>query len=186
MLQRENRLPDLAPERGFIAAEPFENSVIEVGQTQKAARKVASTRGAPGLEDFDNIAPGLFAVVAQDICRSVERMGFQPKLARQTDGLETGSRPPVGFLAGAVQFAMVCPAQRDREFLADLEAETAGLREPQMVGVAGLAPANEARLFGDEPQVGLVTQATRHGDCQHALIDAGADLLVRRWLLPFG
>ena len=55
-LQRENRLPDLAPERGFVAAKPFENSVIEVGQTKKAARKLAFTRIAPGLEDFDNLA----------------------------------------------------------------------------------------------------------------------------------
>ena len=113
-------------------------------------------------------------------------MGFQPKLARQADGLETGFRPPVRFLAGAVQFAMVCPAQRDGEFVADLEAETAGLRKPQMVGIAGLAPADEAGLFGHEPQMGLVTQATRHGDGQHAFVDAGADLLVRRWLVPFG
>ena len=81
---------------------------------------------------------------------------------------------------------MVCPAQRDREFVADLEAETAGLRKPQMVGIAGLAPADEAGLFGHEPQMGLVPQATRHGDCQHAFVDAGADLLVRRWLVPFG
>ncbi len=56
VLQRVNRLPDLAPERGFVAAKPFENSVIEVGQTKKAARKLASTRVAPGLEDFDNLA----------------------------------------------------------------------------------------------------------------------------------
>jgi len=56
MLQRENRLPDLVPERRLIAAKPFENSVIEVGQTKKAARKLASTRVAPGLEDFDNFA----------------------------------------------------------------------------------------------------------------------------------
>jgi len=55
VLQRENRLPDLAPERGFVPAKPFENSVIEVGQTKKAARKLAPTR-APGLEDFDNLA----------------------------------------------------------------------------------------------------------------------------------
>ena len=40
VLQRVNRLPDLAPERGFVAAKPFENSVIEVGQTNKAARKL--------------------------------------------------------------------------------------------------------------------------------------------------
>ena len=80
-------------------------------------------------------------------------MGFQPKLARQADGLETGFRPPVRFLAGAVQFAMVCAAQWDRELVADLEAETAGLRKPQMVGVAGLASADEAGLFRNEPQM---------------------------------
>jgi hypothetical protein len=56
MLQRENRLPDLAPERRLIAAKPLENSVVEVGQTKKAARKLASTRIAPGLKDFDNFA----------------------------------------------------------------------------------------------------------------------------------
>ena len=83
-------------------------------------------------------------------------MGFQPELARQADGLEICFGLPVRFLTGAVQFAMVCPAQWDREFVADLEAETAGLRKAQMMGIAGLAPANEARLFGHEPQVGLV------------------------------
>ena len=56
VLQRENRLPDLAPERRLIAAKPFENSVVEVSQTKKAARKLASTRIAPGLEDFDHLA----------------------------------------------------------------------------------------------------------------------------------
>lgn len=71
-----------------------------------------------------------------DICRSGEGVGFQPKLARQTDRLETRFRPPVDFLTGAVQLAMVNSAQRDREFVADLKAETAGLRKPQMMGVA--------------------------------------------------
>jgi len=56
VLQRENRLPDLAPERRLIAAKPFENSVIEVGQTKKAVRKLASIRIAAGLEDFDYLA----------------------------------------------------------------------------------------------------------------------------------
>ena len=111
----------------------------------------------------------------------MERVGFQPKLARESDGLETGFRPPVRFPAGPVQFAMVCPAQWNREFVADLEAETAGWRKPQMMGIAGLAPANEARLFGHEPQVGLVAQATRHGDCQYALVNAGADLVPFGW-----
>jgi hypothetical protein len=56
VLQRENRLPDLAPDRHLIATKPFEDSVIEVGQTKKGARKLASTRSPPGLEDVDNLA----------------------------------------------------------------------------------------------------------------------------------
>jgi hypothetical protein len=56
VLQCENRLPDLTPERRLIAAKPFEDSTIEVGQTKKAARKFLSTRVAPGLEDVDDLA----------------------------------------------------------------------------------------------------------------------------------
>jgi hypothetical protein len=44
VLQRENRLPDLAPERRLIAAKPFENSAVEVGQTKKAAGGAIRTR----------------------------------------------------------------------------------------------------------------------------------------------
>jgi len=32
--------------------------------------------------------------------------------------------PPVGYLAGAMQFAMVATAQRHGEFVADFEAES--------------------------------------------------------------
>jgi hypothetical protein len=46
-----------------------------------------------------------------------------------------------------------------------------------MVGVAGLASADQARLFGHEPQVGLVTQATRRWDCKHALVNTGVHIL---------
>ena len=55
VLQRKNGLPDLTPERGFVAAKPIENSVVEVGQTKKAARKLLSTPIALGLEDFDDL-----------------------------------------------------------------------------------------------------------------------------------
>ena len=51
------------------------------------------------------------------------------------------------------------------------------MRKTQMVGIAGLAAANEAGLFGHEPQMGLVPQPLGLGDCQHALVDAGADLV---------
>lgn len=115
----------------------------------------------------------------------MKRVGFPPELARQADGLETGFRPPVRFLAGAVQFAMVCPAQRDREFVTDLEAETAGLRQPQMVRVTGLAAADEAGLFRNEPQMLLVPQPFGFGEGEHAFVDAGADLVPCRDRVQF-
>jgi hypothetical protein len=129
---------------------------------------------------------GLLAVAAQDICRSVERVGFQPELAREADGLETCLRPPVRFLAGVMQFAMVCPAQWDRELIADLLCEPAWLRKTQVVRVAGLSTADEAGLFRDEPQMLLVPQPFGFGEGQHALVNTGAHILVRCRLVPFG
>src|SRR4051794_23108047 len=56
MLQHENGLADLAPECGFVSAKSLEDSVIEVGQTKKAARKLPATAVGTGVEDFDNLA----------------------------------------------------------------------------------------------------------------------------------
>ena len=86
-------------------------------------------------------------------------MGFEPKPACSLDGLDSVSRPPIDFHAGPVQLPMMAAAEGNRELVADLEAEPAGLRETQMVGVAGLASADEAALLGHEPQMGLVPQA---------------------------
>jgi hypothetical protein len=47
----------------------------------------------------------------------------------------------------------MCPAERDREFVADLLAEPARLRKAQMVRVAGLAAADDAGRFGHKAQV---------------------------------
>ena len=68
--------------------------------------------------------------------------------------------------------AMMAPAQRHRELIADLTAERAMLREAQMVCVYGPAPANQTRLFCHEPDVLLVTKAARLGTGQPALVDA--------------
>ena len=87
---------------------------------------VTSSFAAPG---FSLSSPGTSAeawsgwVSSQSL--RARLMGSRPAFAHQSD-----------FLAGAVQFAMVCPAQRDREFVADLEAQAARLRKPQMVRVS--------------------------------------------------
>ncbi len=56
---------------------------------------------------------------------------------------------------------MMAAAQRYDEFVADLAPECAVLREPQMMGIGGPAAANQARLFGHELEVVLVTKAAR-------------------------
>ena len=72
-----------------------------------------------------------------------------------------------------MQGAVVGPAERHGELVAHLAAERARLHEAEVVGVGGLAGADQAGLLRDEPQVLLVAVAARCGDGQHALVDAG-------------
>ena len=67
---------------------------------------------------------------------------------------------------------MMASAQRHGELIADLAAEGAVLREAQMMGICGPAPANQTRLFGHEFNVLLVTKAAWLGMGQPALVDA--------------
>ena len=66
---------------------------------------------------------------------------------------------------------MMASAQRHGELIADLAAEGAVLREAQMIGICGPAPANQTRLFGHEFNVLLVTKAAWLGVGQPALVD---------------
>jgi len=68
---------------------------------------------------------------------------------------------------------MMSTAQRDRELVADLAAEGAGLRVANMMGIAGLAAAHEARLQAHEVPVLLVAIAPRLTESEHAFIDRG-------------
>src|SRR5258705_7326815 len=63
-------------------------------------------------------------------------------------------------------------AERDRELIADLAAERAGLGKSEMVGVRGLAAANETGLMGDIAKVLPVSIAPRGRNREHALVDA--------------
>ena len=80
----------------------------------------------------------------------------------------------------------MCAAKRDGEFIADLLSKSARLRKTQMVRVTGLAAADEAGLLRDKPQMLLVPQPLGLGQGQHAFVDAGAGLVIRRWRIQFG
>src|SRR5215831_4497852 len=71
-----------------------------------------------------------------------------------------------------MQRTMMSATEWDRELIADLAAERAGLGESEVVGVRRLAAAHETRLLGDIAKVLPVAIAPRRSDCQHALIDA--------------
>jgi hypothetical protein len=85
-----------------------------------------------------------------------------------------------------VQFAMVCSAKRDGEFVADLLPQSARLGEAQVVWAAWLAAADEAGLRGHKAQVLPVLKPLGLWQGQEAFVDAGARLIVRRWLVQFG
>ena len=62
--------------------------------------------------------------------------------------------------------------ERDGELITDLAAEGTGLREPEMVGVGGLAAAHETRLLGDIAQVLPVAIAPWGSNREDAFVDA--------------
>lgn len=60
--------------------------------------------------------------------------------------------------------AVMGPARRDRELIADLEPHRAGLSESQMVGVTWASRANQTRLRAHEFEVGLVAEPPRFAE----------------------
>jgi hypothetical protein len=76
-------------------------------------------------------------------------MGREPQQSRGLSGINLGIAPPRGFITMAMDFTVVASAKRDGELVADFAAECAALCEAEMVGIAGLAAADQARLLRD-------------------------------------
>ena len=73
-------------------------------------------------------------------------MGLKPKRASGDERIDTGLTPPCGFIAAAMNLAMMYPAQRHGELVANLASERAGRGESQMasVGAGHVAPVRLA------------------------------------------
>src|SRR6516162_4774749 len=67
---------------------------------------------------------------------------------------------------------MMDATEWDRELIADLAAERTGCVKSEMVGIGGLAAADEARLLHDIAQVLSVAIAPRGSEREDALVDA--------------
>ena len=134
-----------------------------VGKWAKWVRFVICDRGgmlgAPSLAA--TLEPGV-ALSLGNSNRDLQRVRLRPELAGNAGRLEPGR--PLHFLAGAVKFAGRARHRGTVELVTDLLSETAGLGEPQMMGIAGLPSTDQAGLFGDKPEMALVARATRHGN----------------------
>jgi hypothetical protein len=79
-----------------------------------------------------------------------------PKLPCDLDRNNLLVGPPGDFVAMAMQLLMMLAAEWDRKFVADLASERSRLGKFEVVRIARLAPADQARLRGDKPQMGLI------------------------------
>ena len=89
------------------------------------------------------------------------RTRAEPQDAGDNSRINLSLSPPCGFIAAAVNLAMVPPTQRHRELVTDLAPESRRLREAQMVSVRGVSPTDESGLLGNVPDVIAVPDAAR-------------------------
>ena len=83
-----------------------------------------------------------------------------------------------------MQLPVMPAAKRHRELIADFETDCPGLGKPQVMGIAGLPAADQARLRGDKFQMRLVTQPLRFSDDELALVDPVWDRAIERCRAP--
>ena len=76
----------------------------------------------------------------QWVCRQPQRAGVHSRI-------DTGLDPPGGFIAAAMDLAMMAAAQRHGEFVADLAAERPVLRKAKVMGIRGAPAAAQTRLL---------------------------------------
>jgi hypothetical protein len=88
--------------------------------------------------------------------------------------------PPGGFVAAVVKVAVMWATQGHGEFVADLAAKGARLREAEVMCVTRYGAAQEAGLRRDEAEMLLVANAMRFGQGEGAFVDAGMSRLIYR------
>ena len=107
-------------------------------------------------------------------------MRLKPQGSCSNDRLNGHLPPPDGFVAIAVQLAMMAPAQRYRELVADLAPERPALGKAEMMGVTGTTAADETRLVRHVPYMLAVADSAELGQGKHGFIDPRGRAFVSR------
>jgi len=105
---------------------------------------------------------GLF--IAVPLLASV---GLVPELLGNRSRVDVQGRPPSLLIAPSMQGAMVQPAERHRELVADLPAQSPRLRKAQMMRVCWLPAAHQTGLGRHESKVIFVPASPRLAVSQH-------------------
>ena len=98
-------------------------------------------------------------------------MRLKPQGSGSGQWIDSGSTPPRGFIAVSVEFAMMPPAQRDGELIADLAPKCTTLREAQVMRIARFSAADKTRLLSHMPDVLAIPHPARFREQQGALVD---------------
>ena len=96
-----------------------------------------------------------------------------PKCLGDIDRIDFVFVPPFGFVSAPVQGAMMKPAERDRELVADAAAKGGRLREPDVMGVRRASLTDEAGLRSNKFKVRAVAVAARLIERENAFVDSG-------------
>jgi len=89
-----------------------------------------------------NVAKVIDALRQIDVPLSFDTPRRNPEHARHRHGIDSPSLPPGDFVAEAMVVAVMRPAQRYCEFVADLAPHRTVLGEPQMMGISRASPAH--------------------------------------------
>lgn len=98
-------------------------------------------------------------------------MRREPQRVCSPVGIEPEFLPPPGFIALTMEFAMMSPAERDCELVADFASECSILGKTQMMGIARLPSADQAGLLGHKSHVVAIANAPQFGMRQQRLVD---------------
>ena len=91
----------------------------------------------------------------------IVRPRLLPELQGDRNWINVESLPPGGFVSGAMELAVMGPADRHDELIAHSAPQCARLREGEVMRVGRHAAAHQARLPQYESSMVLVPQANR-------------------------
>ena len=90
-----------------------------------------------------------------------QRAGLKPQDPSGNRWINSSLQPPRGFIAAAVNLAMMTAAHRNCELVADLPPECPALHEAEVMSVRRSPAADQTRTGGDKFDVLAVTNPPR-------------------------